>query len=251
MASIILRREFILGAASTALFPIILASSKAYAQNYSTISIASYSLPLDAGNLNLEKIANSLRENKTVKEVLGTEMDYIPDFLKLIQSTRQDITGKTIQREMEEHLGMSGQILVNIVEGFEKKVRAWRENQNVFVDSSFSASDFLILANHELVHASFGNGELLAYGHTHRDIAYITAKYPQILNLEACPLMDLAYDYARHLLDNQIKNNRDGARQIEAYLLFLDNFNKGKSDGQQQPGKSPRNSLDADRKSVV
>lgn len=176
-------------------------TSSAFADHQKVIS--TYTMPDSIEPINIDKIVASLDSHVPVGD-----SNYLQSFVNLIQSTHKEITGMTIQKHMEQNLGNENPIDVILIKGLIREEdrgpygifvpdKTIRGRNKAHIDADMTPAWALFALNHELGHGYNGRGEIVPYGYTHRDIAYMVATHPDLLreNDSSCPLYALMEKY--------------------------------------------------------
>ncbi|MBI3027017.1 hypothetical protein HYY70_02795 [Candidatus Woesearchaeota archaeon] len=184
-----------------------------------------HTVPNTVRPVNIEQVVNAL----TFRMPVGRG-SYITYFIDLIQYNHQKLTGMTYAEHMNKNFSNRNPIDVLIVDGFMREtgfggqfthMEKPGERNFAKIDSGSSPARFLHFLNHELIHAVEGTKEIIAFAHTHRDIAYMVAHFPQLLreNDAECPLADLMNFYVNSFVDKGVPPLRKD--NVMAYLQFL------------------------------
>lgn len=233
------RREFLKHAVSYAitLGTTISGCTTLTAENASVVLLR-YTVPNKVREPNIEQIVTALASKKPVGR--GS---YVPPFVDLVQFVHHELSRMTYEQHMKKELGKEGPIDVVVIRDLYKSIGAPAQfihgprNEAQF-DDNMGPAYFLPTLNKEMVHAVYGKGETRSEAYNHRDIAYMVARFPDLLrdNPVEDPLLSLMMVTIRnsiltalrgtyvpqlaylHLLDE--KQNPSGAKNLNQAVQF-------------------------------
>lgn len=192
-----------------------------------------YPIPNDVRQVRIKEIENALASGVPV----GSG-NYIPVFIDLVQYIHYALTGMGYAEHrrayVKKQFGKDDQRPFEVViekdlmrkEGYDSIFEHGTEpgNKNrAFIDASLGPAKFLISLDRLLVYGVYGPGHFRADAHTHRDIAYMTASFPQLLreNDSETPLILLIEKYIGRVVRRNEENILGVNTRTLPYLALL------------------------------
>lgn len=168
--------------------------------------------PKDARTLTLSERVDPVNMTRILSalnsDVPAGKGDYIPDFLNLIQNNRIEATGESIQEKLRKNfrgMGINPNIEIQIVDGLgnTRNIEGMflhskdEKPSGVLMDADLKPALALNVLDHELVHASWGLGEVRAHLHSLLNITAMVGKAPELLmdGGDKSPLINLLHEF--------------------------------------------------------
>ena len=183
-----------------------------------------FSVPENVQEPNIKEIGTTLESRLPVGQG-----EYTRQFINLVQHAHKSLTGQNYRQHRRQVDPSDNNPLEVVIQrdlkgridmkyGFFHGSRPGEANR-VYIDSASTPTEFLVGLNTALVYGVYGPGRVNALAHTHRDIAYIVSKNPQLLKKDdlVCPLTYLMYLYVNEMLNDVI----DGPHEVSGALPYI------------------------------